>query len=72
CLKTFEVEFSVDGKVYKRINDKDTIFTIFVYSPLNKRKERSQVSGFYRIRAVDYWAKTGDYSDPVQYIEGKH
>ncbi|XP_038648259.1 alpha-L-iduronidase isoform X1 [Scyliorhinus canicula] len=72
CLKTFEVEFSVDGNVYKRINDKDTIFTIFVYSPLNKRKERSQVSGFYRIRAVDYWVKTGEYSDPVQYIEGKH
>uniref|UniRef100_UPI00398F51F0 alpha-L-iduronidase isoform X2 n=1 Tax=Pristiophorus japonicus TaxID=55135 RepID=UPI00398F51F0 len=72
CLKTFEVEFSVDGKVYKRINDKDIIFTIFVYSPLNKRKELSQVSGFYRIRAVDYWGKAGEYSDPVKYIEGKY
>ncbi|XP_041053900.1 alpha-L-iduronidase isoform X3 [Carcharodon carcharias] len=72
CLKTFEVEFSVNGKVYKRINDKDTLFTIFVYSLLNKRKEFSQVSGFYRIRAVDYWGKPGAYSDPVKYIEGKH
>ncbi|XP_067897828.1 alpha-L-iduronidase [Heterodontus francisci] len=72
CLKTFEVEFSVDGKFYKRINGKDTIFTIFVYSPLNKRKELSQVSGFYRIRAVDYWGKPGEYSDPVKYIEEKH
>ncbi|XP_078396513.1 alpha-L-iduronidase isoform X3 [Cetorhinus maximus] len=72
CLKTFEVEFSVDGKIYKRINDKDTLFTIFVYSPLNKRKEFSQVSGFYRIRAVDYWGKPGAYSHPVKYIEGKH
>ncbi|XP_078067893.1 alpha-L-iduronidase isoform X3 [Mustelus asterias] len=72
CLKTFEVEFSVDGKVYKRINDKDTIFTIFVYSPLNKGKDHSRVSGFYRIRAVDYWGKPGEYSDPVKYIERKH
>ncbi|XP_048451952.1 alpha-L-iduronidase isoform X5 [Rhincodon typus] len=71
CLKTFEVEFSVDGKVYRRINDKDTIFTIFVYAPFNKKKELSQVSGFYRIRAVDYWGKPGQYSDPIKYIEGK-
>ncbi|XP_051866388.1 alpha-L-iduronidase isoform X2 [Pristis pectinata] len=69
CLKTFEVEFSVNGKVYKRINDKDTIFTIFVYAPLRKRKD---LSGFYRIRAVDYWGKAGKYSDPVKYIERKY
>ncbi|XP_043529954.1 alpha-L-iduronidase isoform X2 [Chiloscyllium plagiosum] len=71
CLKTFEVEFSVDGNVYRRINDKDTIFTIFIHAPLHKKKELPQVSGFYRIRAVDYWGKPGQYSDPVQYIEGK-
>ncbi|XP_072440338.1 alpha-L-iduronidase isoform X1 [Chiloscyllium punctatum] len=71
CLKTFEVEFSVDGIVYRRINDKDTIFTIFIHAPLHKKKELPQVSGFYRIRAVDYWGKPGQYSDPVQYIEGK-
>uniref|UniRef100_A0A4W3IQ87 Alpha-L-iduronidase n=3 Tax=Callorhinchus milii TaxID=7868 RepID=A0A4W3IQ87_CALMI len=69
CLKTFEVEFSVDGDVYKRINSRATIFTVFIHSPLNKKKERSQVSGFYRVRAVDYWGKTGGYSNPVKYIE---
>ncbi|XP_078261870.1 alpha-L-iduronidase isoform X2 [Rhinoraja longicauda] len=72
CLKTFEVEFSIDGKVYKRINDKDTIFTIFVYAPFSKRKDLSQVSGFYQIRAVNYWGKAGKYSNPVKYIEGKY
>ncbi|XP_069782595.1 alpha-L-iduronidase isoform X2 [Narcine bancroftii] len=70
CLKTFKVEFSVDGKVYKRINDKDTIFTIFVHAPLSNRKGLPQVSGFYRIGAVDYWGEAGEYSEPVKYIEG--
>lgn len=26
-------------------------------------------SGFYRVRAVDYWARPGPFSDPVQYME---
>nr|XP_033772528.1 alpha-L-iduronidase isoform X2 [Geotrypetes seraphini] len=64
CLKTFEVEFSEDGNIYRRINAKNTIFTLFVYSP-----ESSSVSGFYRIRAVDYWSTPGLFSVPVKYIE---
>ncbi|NXT13995.1 IDUA iduronidase, partial [Prunella fulvescens] len=63
CIKTFEVEFSSDGKVYQRINAKDTIFTLWVYSP------GSSVSGFYRVRAIDYWGKAGLSSLPVGYIE---
>ncbi|XP_029458215.1 alpha-L-iduronidase isoform X3 [Rhinatrema bivittatum] len=64
CLKTFEVEFSEDGNTYRRINTKNTIFSLFVYSP-----EHSFVSGFYRVRAVDYWGIPGFYSVPVKYIE---
>ncbi|POI35167.1 hypothetical protein CIB84_001081, partial [Bambusicola thoracicus] len=63
CIKTFEVEFSPNGKVYKRINAKDTIFTLYVYSP------GSSVSGFYRVRAIDYWGKAGLPSVPVEYVE---
>ncbi|XP_043370186.1 alpha-L-iduronidase isoform X5 [Dermochelys coriacea] len=63
CLKTYEVEFSSDGKAYRRINARDTLFTLWVYSPGTK------VSGFYRVRAVDYWSKPGLFSIPVQYIE---
>ncbi|XP_032297079.1 alpha-L-iduronidase isoform X2 [Coturnix japonica] len=63
CIKTFEVEFSPNGKVYKRINTKDTIFTLYVYSP------GSSVSGFYRVRAIDYWGKAGLSSVPVEYVE---
>lgn len=29
----------------------------------------TKVSGFYRVRAVDYWSKPGLFSIPVQYIE---
>ncbi|KAM6226921.1 alpha-L-iduronidase isoform 4-T4 [Spheniscus humboldti] len=63
CIKTFEVEFSPDGKAYQRINAKDTIFTLWVYSP------GSSVSGFYRVRAIDYWGKAGLSSLPVEYVE---
>ncbi|XP_042722206.1 alpha-L-iduronidase isoform X1 [Lagopus leucura] len=63
CIKTFEVEFSPNGKVYKRINAKDTIFTLYVYSP------GSSVSGFYRVHAIDYWGKAGLSSVPVEYVE---
>ncbi|XP_074022675.1 alpha-L-iduronidase [Numenius arquata] len=63
CIKTFEVEFSPDGEAYQRINAKDTIFTLWVYSP------GSSVSGFYRVRAIDYWGKAGLSSLPVEYVE---
>ncbi|KAM7077227.1 alpha-L-iduronidase isoform 3-T3 [Ciconia maguari] len=63
CIKTFEVEFSPDGRTYQRINTKDTIFTLWVYSP------GSSVSGFYRVRAIDYWGKAGLSSLPVEYVE---
>ncbi|XP_055554617.1 alpha-L-iduronidase isoform X3 [Falco cherrug] len=63
CIKTFEVEFSPDGKAYQRINAKDTIFTLWVYSP------GRSVSGFYRVRAIDYWGKAGPSSLPVEYVE---
>ncbi|XP_051498933.1 alpha-L-iduronidase isoform X2 [Apus apus] len=63
CIKTFEVEFSPDGKAYQRINAKDTIFTLWVYSP------GRSVSGFYRVRAIDYWGKAGLSSLPVEYVE---
>ncbi|XP_052556348.1 alpha-L-iduronidase isoform X2 [Tympanuchus pallidicinctus] len=63
CIKTFEVEFSPNGKVYNRINAKDTIFTLYVYSP------GSSVSGFYRVHAIDYWGKAGLSSVPVEYVE---
>ncbi|NXA08851.1 IDUA iduronidase, partial [Sapayoa aenigma] len=63
CIKTFEVEFSSDGKAYQRINAKDTIFSLWVYSP------GSSVSGFYRVRAIDYWGKAGLFSLPVGYVE---
>ncbi|XP_040398092.1 alpha-L-iduronidase isoform X2 [Cygnus olor] len=63
CIKTFEVQFSPDGKAYQRINAKDTIFTLWVYSP------GSSVSGFYKVRAIDYWGKAGLSSVPVEYVE---
>ncbi|XP_077571474.1 alpha-L-iduronidase [Stigmatopora nigra] len=64
CIQTFEVEFSSIHKDFRRINSHNTIFTSFVYSPGDQ-----EVSGSYRIRAVDYWNKPGMYSLPEQYSE---
>ncbi|RVE68609.1 hypothetical protein OJAV_G00093360 [Oryzias javanicus] len=64
CIKTFEVEFSADGKEFKRVNSEDTIFTSFVYAPVNL-----EVVGLYRVRAVDYWKRPGSYSLSKKYLE---
>ncbi|XP_015230068.1 PREDICTED: alpha-L-iduronidase [Cyprinodon variegatus] len=62
CIKTFEVERSADQKVFRRINSQDTIFTSYVFSPVDQ-----QVGGLYRVRAVDYWGRPGPYSLPERF-----
>ncbi|KAM4576977.1 alpha-L-iduronidase isoform 1-T1 [Odontesthes bonariensis] len=64
CIKTFEVEFSADDKEFSRINNQDTIFTSYVYSPVDQ-----EVGGLYRVGAVDYWGRPGPYSLPERYSE---
>lgn len=64
CIKTYEVEFSPEHKKFSRINAQDTIFTSHVYSPVDQ-----EVSGLYRVRAVDYWGRPGSYSLPESYSE---
>lgn len=64
CIKTFEVEFSKEQKEFSRINTQDTIFTSHVYSPVDQ-----EVGGLYRVRAVDYWGRPGQFSLPERYSE---
>uniref|UniRef100_A0A1A8FMN6 Iduronidase, alpha-L n=2 Tax=Nothobranchius korthausae TaxID=1143690 RepID=A0A1A8FMN6_9TELE len=64
CIKTFEVEFSTDKKKFRRINVQDTIFTSYVYSPVDQ-----EVGGLYRVRAVDYWGRPGPYSLPERFTK---
>ncbi|XP_017269987.1 alpha-L-iduronidase [Kryptolebias marmoratus] len=64
CIKTFEVEFSADQREFRRINSPDTIFTFYVYSPVDQ-----EVGGLYRVRAVDYWGRPGPYSLPERFSE---
>lgn len=64
CIRTFEVEYSVRGAYFKRINNQDTIFTSYVHSPVDQ-----EVSGLYRVRAVDYWNRPGPYSLTESYSE---
>ncbi|XP_028658424.2 alpha-L-iduronidase [Erpetoichthys calabaricus] len=67
CLKTFEVEFSEDQRNYTRINSNDTIFNLFLFAP-----DGAEVSGYFRVRAVDYWGNSGEYSLPEKYSEDIH
>ncbi|XP_076126229.1 alpha-L-iduronidase isoform X1 [Alosa pseudoharengus] len=64
CIKSYEIEFSRDLVKFQRINDHNTIFTSYVYSP-----ENMNVSGFYRVRAVDYWERSGEFSLTEKYVE---
>ncbi len=60
-IRTYEVAFSEEqGGVYSRVNEADLISSAF----LHLRKTRSG-RGSYRIRAIDYWGKTGDWSAPI-------
>uniref|UniRef100_A0A8C8YPM1 Alpha-L-iduronidase n=1 Tax=Prolemur simus TaxID=1328070 RepID=A0A8C8YPM1_PROSS len=64
CLWTYEIQFSQDGKVYTPVSRKPSTFNLFVFSP-----DTAVVSGSYRVRALDYWARPGPFSDPVPYLE---
>ncbi|XP_051026089.1 alpha-L-iduronidase [Acomys russatus] len=64
CLWTYEIQFSQKGEVYAPISRRPSTFNLFVFSP-----DTGVVSGSYRVRAVDYWARTGPFSDPVTYLD---
>lgn len=64
CLWTYEIQFSQKGEVYAPINRRPSTFNLFVFSP-----DTAVVSGFYRVRALDYWARPGPFSDPVTYLD---
>uniref|UniRef100_A0A2K6T4M3 Alpha-L-iduronidase n=1 Tax=Saimiri boliviensis boliviensis TaxID=39432 RepID=A0A2K6T4M3_SAIBB len=63
CLWTYEIQFSQDAKVYTPVSRKPSNFNLFVFSP-----NTGAVSGSYRVRALDYWARPGPFSDSVWYL----
>uniref|UniRef100_A0A8D2CW34 Alpha-L-iduronidase n=1 Tax=Sciurus vulgaris TaxID=55149 RepID=A0A8D2CW34_SCIVU len=65
CLWTYEIQFSPVGEVYAPVSRRPSTFNLFVFSP-----DTAVVSGSYRVRALDYWARPGPFSDPVLYLEG--
>ncbi|XP_022342575.2 alpha-L-iduronidase-like isoform X3 [Crassostrea virginica] len=70
CILYYDVEFSSKSSSgpYMKINNNSTsIVTAFNYVPDVKVLTDSSVTGFYRIRAVDYFQRPGAYSLPVEY-----
>lgn len=63
CLWTYEIQFSQKGEAYAPISRRPSTFNLFVFSP-----DTGVVSGSYRVRALDYWARPGPFSDPVTYL----
>ncbi|XP_033122455.1 alpha-L-iduronidase-like [Anneissia japonica] len=58
CLKSYEVQRSDSLKgPFVQVNDIDLIFTAFVFS-----SKSSSTKGYYRVRAVDYWSRAGEFS----------
>ncbi|XP_008840024.1 alpha-L-iduronidase isoform X2 [Nannospalax galili] len=64
CLWTYEIQFSPKDEAYAPISRRPSTFNLFVFSP-----DSAVVSGSYRVRALDYWARPGPFSDPVTYLE---
>ncbi|CAO2638966.1 Idua [Lemmus lemmus] len=64
CLWTYEIQFSQKGEAYTPISRRPSTFNLFVFSP-----DTGVVSGSYRVRALDYWARPGPFSDPVTYLD---
>lgn len=65
CIKTFEVELSNAGSSgpYYKITTDDSIVNIFVFAT----DSEANMTGYFRVRAVDYWQRPGEYSGPVLY-----
>ncbi|XP_022096558.1 alpha-L-iduronidase-like isoform X2 [Acanthaster planci] len=69
CLLTYQVEFSPTKQgQYVQISDVDLIFTSYLYSieSANPSLRYSSTQGWYRVRAVDYWNRSGMYSTPIE------
>jgi hypothetical protein len=57
-IRTYEVQFSPDEDgPYTHINVQDQLDTAFLHV-------RGTGSGFYRVRAIDYWGGHGEWSEP--------
>ncbi|XP_076992295.1 alpha-L-iduronidase isoform X2 [Tamandua tetradactyla] len=65
CLWTYEIQVSQGGAGYAPVSRKASTFNLFVFSP-----DTANVSGTYRVRAIDYWGRPGPFSKPVEYLEG--
>ncbi|KAK0050414.1 alpha-L-iduronidase [Biomphalaria pfeifferi] len=65
CLARYDVELSQNGPSgpFTKINPRHSVVTAFIY----ETDSESKVEGYYKVRAVDYWNRGGDYSDPVWY-----
>ncbi|XP_048766464.2 alpha-L-iduronidase-like isoform X4 [Ostrea edulis] len=71
CILFYDVEFSkAESGPYTKINNSTCIMTAFNYVPNVKVLTDESVTGFYRIRAVDYFQRPGAYSVPVQFPDG--
>ena len=60
-LRSYEVLTSdTEHGKYSRINEADTIFTAWLHTRARGNK------AWYKVRAVDYWGRAGEMSDPVR------
>ncbi|CAG5128692.1 unnamed protein product [Candidula unifasciata] len=65
CIQTYDVELSTSGPSghYTKVNTRNSFITLFLFETDSEEKVR----GYYRVRAVDYWQRGGDYSDSLLY-----
>lgn len=71
CILRYEVEFSKSDSSsdYLRINKFNTTLTAYVFAPIMDQQVTGNelVRGYYRVKAVDYWHRSGRFSRPFYY-----
>ncbi|KAK3104453.1 hypothetical protein FSP39_002381 [Pinctada imbricata] len=71
CVYRYDVEFSksLSGPYVLLNKDVNSIVTAFVYAPQEQGRQigGDSVIGYYRVRAVDYFERAGEYSLPQKY-----
>uniref|UniRef100_H2ZMG5 Alpha-L-iduronidase n=1 Tax=Ciona savignyi TaxID=51511 RepID=H2ZMG5_CIOSA len=67
CIMTYNIEFASNGPNFQSINNNKVLFNSFVHSAVTHLSLSGTVYGHYRVQAIDFWGRPGQYSKVVKY-----
>ena len=62
-IRTYEVLWAESPEApAKRVNESDLLCTAFLHA-----REKAGPGGYYRVRATDYWGRSGEASEAIRF-----